>query len=319
MKTKKILSMIMAMMIGAVLCAGCGAKGQAENPGNDREKEYTIGVLPYSLTEETALQYIEGIKEVAEANDCSVLVTDCKGDGSTQLKAIEDFIVQGVDAILMQPVDTESAISAVDEAREAGIIVITYDNIIGTEYDATFLPDSSGGGAMSAEYLAQQMGEEGVAFVFTVPPFITSGVKVYTAQMETIDSYPNMSYVEEVCDVVDREGIMSIVENVIQANEGKVGGMLGTFAEATMAELAACEAQGQDQVKIVSYECPAEVLESMANGSQIVGAVDFQPVLTGNMAMEGALTLLEGGTIEKENITPCILVTQEDAKEQLDK
>lgn len=316
MKKRSLIALLMAlaMILGIV---GCGKTSGGEEAGASEDYEYLIGVLPYSLTEETALQYIDGIKEVAEANNCKVVVTDCKGDGTTQVKAIEDFITMGVDAILMQPVDTESAASAAQEAKDGGIVVITYDNIISMDYDATFLPDSTGGGAMSAEALAEAMGYEGCAFIFTVPPFVTSGVKVYTAQMETIDKYEGMERVDEVCDVVTREEIMSIVENVIQANGGKVGGMLGTFAEATMAELAACEAQEESQVKIVSYEAPDEVLHAVADGTQVVAAVDFQPVLTGNLAMEGALKILAGETIERENITPCLLVTPEIAKERL--
>ncbi|MDC7286159.1 hypothetical protein NXH56_09395, partial [Bifidobacterium thermophilum] len=49
----------------------------------------------------------------------------CDGDLDNQIDVIRGFIQQGVDAVWIDSVDVDGIISVVDEATDAGVIVLT--------------------------------------------------------------------------------------------------------------------------------------------------------------------------------------------------
>ena len=84
------------------------------------------------------------------------------GDHETQVQAIETCILDGAKGILLTPSDTSSIVGAVQQARDAGILVIALDTPLDPidAADATFATDNFLAGELIGEWAAAKLGDE---------------------------------------------------------------------------------------------------------------------------------------------------------------
>jgi putative multiple sugar transport system substrate-binding protein len=84
-----------------------------------------------------------------------------QGDSAKEKANVEALISQGVKVIIITPQDATAAAAAAQEARDAGVKVISYDRLIrdtdAVDYYVTF--DSMAVGAAWSDYLIQQAGD----------------------------------------------------------------------------------------------------------------------------------------------------------------
>lgn len=67
------------------------------------------------------MEVCNGVKERCEELGYEVIIHDGKADAANQVTAFENFIAQGVDAIIVSPIDEQALIPSVEAAHEAGI------------------------------------------------------------------------------------------------------------------------------------------------------------------------------------------------------
>ncbi len=83
------------------------------------------------------------------------------GDNETQVAAIETCIANGVDGILLTPSDTSGIVPSVEQAREAGILVIALDTPLSPTdaADMTFATDNYKAGVLIGQWAKAKMGD----------------------------------------------------------------------------------------------------------------------------------------------------------------
>lgn len=83
------------------------------------------------------------------------------GDHETQVQAIETCIASNADGILLTASDTSSIVSAVKQARDAGLLVIALDTPLNpaSAADATFATDNFEAGRLIGAWAAAQLGD----------------------------------------------------------------------------------------------------------------------------------------------------------------
>lgn len=84
------------------------------------------------------------------------------GDHETQVQAIETCIASEAAGILITPSDTSSIVSSVQQARDAGILVIALDTPLdpANAADATFATDNFLAGELVGKWAAAKLGDE---------------------------------------------------------------------------------------------------------------------------------------------------------------
>ncbi len=84
------------------------------------------------------------------------------GDHETQVQAIETCIADGAKGILLTASDTSSIVSAVKQARDAGLLVIALDTPLDPidAADATFATDNFLAGELIGKWAAATLGDE---------------------------------------------------------------------------------------------------------------------------------------------------------------
>lgn len=143
MKKMWVLTLTAAMTAGMML-AGCGegksegsgsssgteagsqAAQAAESAAGDEGGEKVIGVSIMNLQAEFFQDLRAGIEENLPEG-YSVDFNDANNDLNKQLSAVENFCANKVDAIILNAVDAEGIVTALDTAEEAGIPVICVD------------------------------------------------------------------------------------------------------------------------------------------------------------------------------------------------
>lgn len=188
MKNRILKSIVGFMMIGALVgCIGCGKPAEEGNVGQDSASNSTVPVSEQASESSTAsasgkdlgsgeekikvgytvqnmenayfVSIVEGMKAAAKEKNIDLVVADAAADASKHVSQIEDFISQGMDAIIISPVDQEAPADAVKQAQEAGIPVISLDQEVKGS-DAFFGIDEEEYGRMGGEIAGNWLNEK---------------------------------------------------------------------------------------------------------------------------------------------------------------
>ena len=108
------------------------------------------------LKQQTAFRYLNAdipfFKKTAEAAGYEVIVQSAENDAQNQISQAENVITQGVDAIVIQPVDFNVAAGIAEMAEKAGIPLASYDDLILGAKQAGYIGrDPKDGGAAAAK------------------------------------------------------------------------------------------------------------------------------------------------------------------------
>ena len=176
---KKLLCIILALTLVCAIFAGCGSNkktpdnasspdvqnepGAEQTPGEsaapEPEKKRSVGFVILGMGNE----FFEGIvnayteKFTAAGWDCSYVSGEF--DVSTQIEAIENYTAMGVDVLIVFPVSGKAVSSAVEQARAAGIKVITMVEET-SEWDGFLSSDNLTTGKANAWLCAQWVEEK---------------------------------------------------------------------------------------------------------------------------------------------------------------
>ncbi|MDE2859504.1 MAG: sugar ABC transporter substrate-binding protein [Chloroflexota bacterium] len=134
--------------------------------GGAAEEEETIAIMEgvvigYGAPELSGGQGVimSGLVNAAEAKGWEVISSNANFDAEAQANQIDNFISQGVDAIVVVPVDSQAICSSVQRAQDAGIPFYTIDRApLGCEINMTVQSDN---------YMAGQQAAEGVVELLT--------------------------------------------------------------------------------------------------------------------------------------------------------
>lgn len=171
-----------------------------ESVAKAAEEGWEIAVVPKDSTNQWFVRMDTGVKEFAEETGVNCYQIDTGTiDATTQAQLVEDLIAQGVDAICVVPVDIASMDSVLQEAKDAGIVVIAHEgaDLTNVDYDIEAF-SNAGYGAFIMQNLAEAMGEEGL--YTTMVASLTNGSHNEWADAAVEyqkENYPNMQLLEE--------------------------------------------------------------------------------------------------------------------------
>ncbi len=118
--------MLLAVLAVCVLASGFALGGEALNKKKIGLTMQTVNGAYFAAQEETFINLCKqkGIEYVTASAD---------GDTNTELANVENFITQGCDVVVINPVHPEGTIEATRKCAEAGVAVFIMDNSISPE------------------------------------------------------------------------------------------------------------------------------------------------------------------------------------------
>lgn len=122
------------------------------------------------------------------------------GDGTTnaQIAQINSFILSGVDAICICAASPTALNSTIQKALDAGIIVISFDNVVDMEGVYNMDYDWVQFGVDQVDFIAEKLGGEGNLLAVRGIPGAYVDQKAYEGWEEGLKNYPDLKIVQEV-------------------------------------------------------------------------------------------------------------------------
>ncbi|KYG59721.1 ribose ABC transporter substrate-binding protein RbsB [Planococcus maritimus] len=295
MKKMLLMFVLLAMMVlAACSMEAPGSDSEETTGGEDAGGDYTIGFSISTLNNPFFVTLSEGAEAKASEMGASLSVVDAQDDASKQASDVEDLIQQGVDMILINPVDSEAVASAVESANNANIPVITVDRSAeGGEVVSHIASDNTAGGEMAGEYLLSLVGDNAQVAEL-------EGVPGSSAARERGEGFNKVA--TESLDVVAKQTAnfnraegLSVMENILQANPD-VTGVFAHNDEMALGALEAIEAAGKE-VAVVGFDATNDAVAAVEEG-RLDGTIAQKPELIGEMAVETAVQHLDGEEVE---------------------
>ena len=151
-KKSSLFVLLALLMVASTILAACGPAATAPAESEDK---LAVGIVLPTKDEPRWIQDEARFKEALQAEGYTVEILFSQGDSAKEKANVEALITKGVKVIIICPQDGNAAAAAVEEARKAGVKVISYDRLItGTDavdFYVTF--DSVAVGAAQGQYL----------------------------------------------------------------------------------------------------------------------------------------------------------------------
>lgn len=241
----------------------------------------------------------KAITAEAKARNVPVEISIANQDLNKQLADVEDFIVKGVDVIIMSPVDSKGALAAVMRAQAAGIKVITVDVPVEGAKVASYIgTDNYAGGVKAGELMAQQLGGKGEVAIIDYP-LVQSVVNRVNGFKEAIAKHPDIKIVS-IQTGITRAEALAVAQNMLQANPD-IGGIFGFGDDAALAAAVAVKSSGlTGKVKVIGFDGMPEAIKAVDADPDFVGVIQQFPDQMGKLAVETAIKLKAGEEVPAE-------------------
>lgn len=245
------------------------------------------------------IELAKAMTEEAKAQNVPLEVSIANQDLSKQLADIEDFIVKGVDVIVISPVDSKGALAAIMKARQAGIKVITVDiPVEGAEVTSYIGTDNYTGGVKAGELMAKELGGKGKVAIIDYPT-VQSVVNRINGFKDAIAKHPDIEIVAQQTGITRAEALAA-AQNMLQANPD-INGIFGFGDDAALAAGVAVKAAGlQDQVKVIGFDGMQEARDAVDSNPVMVGVIQQFPDQMGKLAVDTAIKVIAGEDVAAE-------------------
>lgn len=313
------LRAIVLLVVLAMVAAACGGDDVDDTTtttgGEAAPGAVSIGFAISSFDNDFFVSLKDGVEKAAAAAGATVIISDAGGNAATQASQVEDFITQGVDLILVNPVDSDAIVPSVEAANAAGIPVIAVDRgASGGEVASFVASDNVLGGTMAGDYLFELMG--GAGEVLELQGII--GTSAAQARGEgfqiALDGAAGVTRVaQQTANFARAEGL-TVTENLLQANPDAAG-LFAHNDDMALGAVEAAAAAGRDLI-IVGFDAAPDALQAVADGT-MAGTIAQQPVLMGELAVATALKVIAGETVAPSIGVPVALVTPDNVNEFL--
>ena len=298
MKIKKIVALTAACaMLSST--AGCqiitiDGEGTAEVGENGVVGNGAIGLSVSTLNNPFFVSLAEGAQAEAEEKGAELITVDAGDDAAKQTNDVEDLISRNVSVLIVNPVDSDAVAPAVKDAISKGIKVISVDRVVnGVDVDCQIASDNVAGAKMATEYLVETIGEG-------TPVAELQGT---TGASATIDRGAGFHEVaDEKLDVTGSQ----------TADFNRATGIFAHNDEMALGALEALAATGKD-IKVVGFDATDDAVAAVKAG-KMLATVAQQPDQMGKTAVDTAITLAEGETVEKSIPVEVKLVTKDSAE-----
>jgi len=284
---KKFLSIIMTLMLSSSLLVGCSAKDDGVQK---------IGLILSTLDNPFFVDLKTGIEKKANELGYDVVVLDSQNDPAKEVSNMEDLTIKNVDVVLLNPVDSDSAIASVMIANGSDLPVITVDRVAnGGEVVSHIASDNAAGGKMAADYLIEQLGGKG-KIVELEGIAGTSANRDRGQGFEDGIKNSDFDLIAKQSADFDRTKGLSVMENIIQS-KGEIDAVFAQNDEMALGAQKALEDAKMNDVLVVGFDATDDAVEAVKNG-KMAATVAQQPILIGEVAVKAVDKFLKGEKID---------------------
>ncbi|KQS78973.1 rhizopine-binding protein [Rhizobium sp. Leaf384] len=264
--------------------------------------------------------YSKGLKDV------TLQIEDAQNDVGKQLSQVQNFVASGVDAIIVNPVDTDATVALSQAAAAAGIPLVyvnrqpvNVDTL--PEKQAFVASDEKESGTLQTKEVCRRLkaaGKTEAKAVVMMGELSNQAARMRTQDIKDVLATPDCSFikiVEEQTANWSRTQGADLMTNWLSAGV-QFDAVIANNDEMAIGALQSLKSSGRamDDVIVAGIDATQDALASMAAGDLDVSV--FQNAAgQGRGAVDAAMKLASGETVEKKGYVPFELVTPSNLKD----
>ncbi|MEB3100575.1 sugar ABC transporter substrate-binding protein [Ferviditalea candida] len=331
MKRKAGLLISGALVVS--LLAGCGASNNA-SPSNSqapagtnsaapsageakKPSDIKVGALFYTYTIPQVQAVMKVQDEQAAKLGIKVVNLDSQGDAQKQTQQLNNLLVQKVDAVVIEPVDTKGVIPVLKKFYDAGIPVI--DSILpvdesGMQYVTSFIGiDNIQDGKNGAKLMQEALPNGGKVAVIEGAPGTTSAVQRTQGFEEGLKG-TNIEVVDKQTAMWDRTKALQTMQDLLSKHPN-LNGVFVHSDDMAMGALQAIKAAGKlGKIMVIGHDGSKEAVQAIEEGSMYGSVVELL-LWEGQKSIQVAADAAMGKPVEKRYIPEPMLLTKKNLAE----
>lgn len=275
---KKILNVL--LLITAMLSSGVQAKTALIGVALANFDLNFVSILRTQMVHELDAQGMKG------------QFSDAKGDVALQIQQVDDFINQGVDAIILNPVDTQGVLPMINAAKRAGIPLVFVNRkpeVPLTGPMAYVGSDSALSGKMQIEALAKIMNYRGNIAILMGALSNEEARERTRAVEEFVAQHPDMKVIEKQTARWQRNEAVDVVSAWL-LNGTPVNAVVANNDEMAIGAIMALNQAKRKDVLVAGIDGTPDGLQFIKNGEMVVTVFqDARAQATGAVSVASAL------------------------------
>lgn len=312
MKSFAIKGRFVAVLAAAALAlTACAPTASTESTESAAPADDTISIgATFPVLDQFLQKVADGMQASADAQGVELTIVAADNQTDTQLGQVENFIAQGVDAILVVAVDTDAAGPMTEAAAAAGIPLVYVnrrpsDLPSGVPYVGS---DSLLSGLLEMEQLATLAGGKGNVVILQGDPANEAAVLRTQGCKDIVAKNPGMKVTKEAAGNWQRDKGLEIMENWLQSGD-QIDIVCANNDEMALGAIQALKAAGKlDSVLVGGVDATGDALAAMEAGELEVTV--FQDASgQGGGGVDAAIKLINGETVPDYVDVPYVLVT----------
>lgn len=306
-------------IVALVLALGLAACSRPATDGGAGAPRKQIAVIPKGTTNEFWKAIHAGAVKAAQERGVDVI---WKGpiredDRDEQIKIVENFISQGVDGIVLAPLDDQALVPVLNDAKARGIPVVIFDSGVKWDGYVSFVAtDNFKAGSLGADRLGEILGGKGNAILLRYAEGSASTMEREAGFLDTLaKKFPGIKVVSSNRYAgATVEPAYAAAENLLSTFKD-VQGFFAPNESTAMGSLLALRAAGRaggsrNEIKLVGFDAGDKLIEALEKG-ELYGLVLQDPLRMAEIAVKTLLDSLEGKPVEKRIDTGEYMITRE--------
>lgn len=306
-----ILVIVNIVVVGIFIFA---SMDDADYSVNQKKNSYLIGVSYMTMNNEFYKIMSEEITAEVAAEGDRLILRDPALNAERQITQISEMLDEGIDVLVITPVDWESLTSVLKRAKAEGVYVVVVDtNVYDEELaDCTITSDNYSAGRIVGEYFLTEHQE--ARLVIMTHETTKSGQDRVQGFLDAVQGHEGIEIIQKIeCEgqtEIAMPGLQQaidtgiIFDNVFCLNDLAGVGVVAALDENQMLETV--DVYGVD----ASPDSKALIYEGMMKAS----AAQF-PSQIGSKAAEVIYQLLNGEDVNDKILVPVKLITKENVEE----
>jgi D-xylose transport system substrate-binding protein len=232
--------------------------------------------IAFMMKQQTAFRYLHAdmpfFVKTAEAAGYKVLVQSAENDAQAQVSQAENIITQGVDAIVINPVDFHVAAQIAEMAAAAHIPLASYnDLILGADHAAFIGRDSKQGGVVAAKAILAKVPKGNYALIGG-DPGQTGATDMQAGYHEVIDGAVTKGDITIVTDQFAKgwkaEPAQAFAENALTQTDNKINAFLVSYDGESLGVMQAIEGAGlkAGSIPVTGQDMELAAAQAIAEG-----------------------------------------------------
>lgn len=254
-------------------------------------------------------------------------------DEMAQVANVEDLLSQGIDVLILHPVNTAAAASLVEKARKENVPVVSMDRLpTNANVNCHVTANSFLVGQLQAKYLVERLNGKGNIIILEGEAGNDVAREITAGNKDILKNYPDIKVVvDQTHKAWSRDLAMATTENALTNYNNNIQGILANNSGMIMGAVQALIAEGlTDKAITVGSDADKDSCKAIIDGTNDAD-VDKMPYQLGLGAFEVAVKIAKGEPFESDatvqngkykvpvKFTPVRLITKENVKEMKDR